>query len=325
MKILITGGAGFIGLHLAKYLLEKNYQVDLVDNFSRGASDRDLQKILEFKKCTLINVNLLDQSLDIAKFDSNYDLIFHLAAIVGVNNVIERPYATLINNIHLTDVVIQISKIQRNLKRLVFASTSEVYAGAESINQLQIPTPESSLMVVPGFDRARTSYLLSKMVGESQCYYSTIPMTILRPHNVYGPRMGMNHVIPELLKRIYHLSEGDELIVYSPDHTRTFCYVSDAVEIIYRAAISQNTLNSVFNLGSESPEIAIRDLAKVIISVVGKNLEIRDGDIHLGSPRRRQPNVIKVTQAIDFKASVGLREGISITHDWYLKNGQLNL
>src|SRR5262249_42666036 len=146
--------------------------------------------------------------------------------------------------------VIKVARRQTDLRRLIFPSTSEVYAGTLQYFGMPFPTPETTPLTVTDLAQPRTSYMLSKIYGEALCHHADVPFTIVRPHNVYGPRMGMAHVIPELLKRAYQAPTGGRLSVSSADHKRTFCYVDDAVEFIVRLAEAPTGLSGTFNIGS---------------------------------------------------------------------------
>ena len=220
-KILITGGAGFIGYHLANKLLENNYQIDLLDNFSRGVNDTHLTDLAENETINLINADLL-QSTTIDQLDQDYAYIYHFAAVIGVQHVLKAPFDVLEKNFILLQNALKIARKQKKLRRFVFASTSEVYAGTLNHYGLEFPTPESTPLLVSDPHEARSSYMLSKIYGEALCLHSGLPVTIIRPHNFYGPRMGLSHVIPELMKKVID-SENGKVDVFSINHKRTFC------------------------------------------------------------------------------------------------------
>lgn len=314
---LITGGGGFIGSHLARRLLADGYAVDLVDNFSRGRRDGDLEALVGEPGVRLLERDLGDPHA-LAGESDDYGLIFHLAAIVGVSNVLASPYRVLEENALLVMRVLDFARRQRALTRLVFASTSEVYAGSLERSLLPVPTPETAPIALPDLGHARTSYMLSKLYGEALCLQSGLPVTLVRPHNVYGPRMGLAHVIPELLKRAHDLPVGGTLAVYSVDHRRTFCYVDDAVEMIGRAAESPRCVGQVLNVGSERPEVRIGDLARIVLATVGKEAEIEPLPPTPGSPERRCPDMGKTAELTGHVAEVSLPDGIRSTYEWYL-------
>ena len=141
-KVLITGGSGFIGFHLADEL-SKKYKVDILDNFSRGKLDKDLSILIKKK-----NINLIEFDLKkiINLSNKDYDYIFHFAATIGVNNVINNPWEVLNNNFLSTKNIIEFARKQKNLKKFFFASTSEIYAGSLSAWILNFPTKESQLI-----------------------------------------------------------------------------------------------------------------------------------------------------------------------------------
>jgi nucleoside-diphosphate-sugar epimerase len=202
---------------------------------------------------------------------------------------------------------------------MVFASTSEVYAGTLFHFGLSFPTPESTPLAIPELGQARTSYMLSKLYGEALCHHAAVPYTIVRPHNVYGPRMGVAHVVPELLERA-HSAVGGELEVYSPEHRRTFCYVTDAIELIRRAAEEPACEGETLNVGVEDPELTIRELAQLILQVVGKQLKLVAGPETPGSPARRVPDMGRARRLVAFEPSVAVRDGVERTYAWYRAN-----
>ena len=230
-KILITGGAGFIGLHLAEKLSDQGCEIVIMDNFSRAVKDNDLDKILSRDNVSARTIDFLDQD-SVQNIEKDFTFIFHLAAIIGVTHVMKSPYNVLYDNIRMLGNVIDLANRQSKLTRLFFSSTSEVYAGTLKNFALEIPTPENTPLSLTDLSHPRTSYMLSKIYGEAMCLQSKLPVTIFRPHNLYGPRMGMSHVVPEQLNKSYHALDGDQVEVFTPDHTRSFCFIDDAISMI---------------------------------------------------------------------------------------------
>jgi nucleoside-diphosphate-sugar epimerase len=318
-RVLATGGAGFIGTHLARELLNKGYSVELLDNFSRGVLDQELRFLSENKNVKIIDGDLLKRET-FAALSNEYSYIFHLAAIVGVAHVLNRPYAVLTDNITMLTSMLEFAKKQKKLQRFLFASTSEVYAGTLQYFTLPIPTPENTPLTVTDLKHNRTSYMLSKIYGEALCHHSGIPFTIIRPHNVYGPRMGMSHVIPELFQKGYSAKSGAGIEIASVNHRRTFCYVDDAVEMIIRAVEKQSCENETLNIGNECQELSIGSLANEIFGILNKDQKAIPAQETPGSPTRRCPDMKHTYALTGYRPAVTLKDGLKKTYDWYREN-----
>lgn len=288
--------------------------MDLLDDLSRSVRDAALERLLEDGGCRLLTHDLLEGA---PQLSDDYELIVHLAAIVGVPHVMERPYEVLTANARLLENVISIGRSQRKLERLVFASTSEVYAGTLEHFDLPIPTPESTPLALSDPHHRRTTYMLSKIYGELMCRFSGLPHTIVRPHNVYGPRMGLVHVIPELLQVAHGLTDGEKLRVYSVDHRRSFCYIDDAVEMLIRIVDREESSGRVLNLGREAPEVTMRQVGESVIRAVGRRLTIAPRPAAPGSVARRAPDMTLTASVTGYRAQVDLDEGIARTFEWY--------
>ena len=315
-KALITGGAGFIGGHLSRRLLADGWSIDLVDNMSRGVQDAELTELLEhpnfeLRVADLREVDALDDVGD------DYSLIIHMAALLGVQNVLDRPFAVLRENVSMLERLLDVGARQRQLDRFVFPSTSEVYVGTQQFFELPIPSPESTPLAVSALDHPRTSYMLSKIYGEALVHASGLPFTIIRPHNFYGPRMGLSHVIPQLLQRIHDAADGDELTVYSIDHMRTFCHIGDAVEFVVRLIDTDAGAGGTFNIGTQAPEVTMGQLAELLCGVVGRDLRIVAGETAPGSPYRRCPDMAHTISASGYEPQVTLEAGTARVYDWY--------
>ena len=278
-----------------------------------------MEETIKNQNIEFSNLDLLSkESLDV--LDKDFDYIFHLAAIIGVKHVLDRPYSVLYDNLIMFGNIIDFCHKQKKLSRLFFASTSEIYAGALKHFDLPIPTPENTPLGLTDLSHPRTSYMLSKIYGETLCHHSKLPFTIFRPHNVYGPRMGMSHVIPEQLYKSYKAKEGDHIEVFSPSHTRCFCYIDDAIEMLFRMMCSSECSGKALNLGTENPEVTMRDVAKICFSVVGKKLIIDEKPPSPGSPKRRAPDMTITSTLINFESQVSLDFGVLSTFKWYKEN-----
>ncbi len=315
-KVLITGGAGFIGAHLAAHLLAAGHQVHLLDNFSRGRDDPFLARLSAHPQARLWRLDLL--APDGARaLPQDYSQIFHFAALLGVHNVLQRPYATLSHNVLLLLNALELARRQTRLQRFVFASTSEVYAGALEWLEMPLPTPEDTALALPHLAQPRSSYMLSKLYGEALVQHAGLPFTIVRPHNVYGPRMGMAHVVPQLLQKAHRAPQGGSLEVFSVDHRRTFCYIDDAVQMLHLAATLPQCQAQVLNLGNQRPEVRMDELAGLILATLGKPLALVPQPATAGSPARRCPDMTRMRALTGYQGRVELADGLRRTYDWY--------
>lgn len=315
-RALVTGGAGFIGAQLARRLLDDGCEVTLVDNLSRGVQDDLLRELATRPGFSVIVADLRDPS-SLDDVGDDYTHVIHLAALLGVQNVLERPNEVLRENVAMLTTMLDLAGRQRSLERFLFPSTSEVYVGTQQFFELPIPSPETTPLAVSALDQPRTSYMLSKIYGEALCHHSGLPFTIIRPHNFYGPRMGLAHVMPQVLQRIHAASDGDELVVYSIDHQRTFCFIEDAVEYIVRLLDSDDAVGGTFNIGVQSPEVTMGELGELLCDVVGRRLTIVAGDTAPGSPHRRCPDMTHTIEITGHRPLVDLETGARRTYAWY--------
>jgi len=321
MKVLITGGTGFIGYHLAKKHLEIGHSVILVDNMykNEGKIDADLENLFQQDKVKFINLDLTMRIKEGA-LPKDIDIIYHLAAINGTELFYKIPYMVTKTNISMTLSLLDYLEKNNSVKKIVFSSTSEVYAGAYEMGLINIPTDETALVAFTQPTNPRFSYATSKFVSEflflefSKKY--NIPTSIIRYHNIYGPRMGIRHVIPELVMR---LNNGESpLKVYGANETRAFCFISDAVDATIRIANSKNTNQEVIHIGDQNGEIKISLLAKKIIDLMELDTKIEKSKGKPNSVIRRCPDTKKLFEKTGFKASVKIDEGLLKTIKWYL-------
>lgn len=306
MKILITGGTGFIGSHLAKYLSENN-DVTICDNNFRGKNDNFVEGI-NYIECDLTKEDEYEKL-------GNYDYVYHLAAINGTSNFYEMPYQVLEINTLININFIKWCK-KTKVKKVLYTSSSEVYA---STFEKEIPTREDVTVSINDVYNPRWSYAGSKILGELLFINSGINFTIVRPHNVYGPRMGYNHVIPEVIKRV--LLEENPFTLYGGNQTRSFCYIDDAVIMLDRIMNNSLSNNKIVNLGVND-EILIKDLAHKIFSILDYNPHVNIVSSKKGSVDRRCPNIDLLIDITNISKFTPLEEGLKKTCDWY-KNDAL--
>lgn len=315
-RVLVTGGAGFIGVHLARALAAGGDEVTLADDLSRGRDDSELQSLAE--GVALVALDVTDrQSFD--DLHGPFDEIFHLAAVLGVRRVLEQPLRVLdvnlggtLNLLHWLD--------ESGGGRVVLASTSEVYAWTRSFHALPIPTPEDVPLAVTDVGDPRSSYAASKIAAEIAVTQWAAARgrehVVLRYHNVYGPRMGYDHVIPELLQRA--LAGQDPLVVYSPEHRRAFCYVSDAVDATIAAMRTPAAAGATINVGNDGTECSIGDLARMLLDVAGLTVAIEGRPAPNDPVDRRCPDISRARELLGYAPKVALADGLAATAAWYV-------
>ncbi|KND46789.1 MAG: UDP-glucuronate decarboxylase [Parcubacteria bacterium C7867-006] len=322
-KILITGGAGFIGFHLAKSLaVNKDNKIVIVDNLQRGKMDDDFNGLLNNENVEFINGDLT--SIDFYKsLDKDFEHIYHLAAVNGTKWFYKMPEEVLrINTISLFNILEWIKGFDKKPK-LLFTSSNEAYAGALSaFDQLPLPTPENVPLVVEDTYNPRWTYGGTKLIGELfVIYYSkafNIPAVIVRPHNFYGPRAGFDHVIPEMSKRI--IDKQEPFDIFGADESRTFCYIDDAVEAMVMLMDSQKTdvgIAETIHIGN-TDEITMENLAKKFFKIAGwQPVEYKINQGLQGSVKRRLADISKIEKMVGWKPKTNLDDGLSKTFEWY--------
>ena len=319
-EILITGAAGFIGYHLARTLQqEPRNRLTLVDNFKRGRLDDNLQELCAQPNVTFHRLDLLDEA-SFRELNRKYDEVYHLAALLGVENVVGDPTTVLKVNAVMTLKLLEWC-VSAGTRKLFFSSTSEVYAWTQQFYPLPVPTPEDVPLALTDLANPRSTYAASKIFGElavrQYCKSADIPFVIARYHNVYGPRMGNDHVVPQLYKRV--IDGQRPLVVYSADHVRAFCFIDDAISASIAAMRTPAATNETINIGNDSEEITIRKLAERIVSCanVDASLEPRMAD---NDPiKRRCPDLSKARRLLGYNPSVSLSQGLQATLGWYSK------
>ncbi len=315
-KFLITGGAGFIGSHLAERLLALGQRVSVLDNLSTGniANLAHLRSNphFEFVMDEVSNERVLGELVDAA------DTVFHLAATVGVQKIIDSPVETIVNNVHGTETVLQ--AVAKKRRKVVVASTSEVYGKSEAL-----PFREEGDLVLGPTSKARWSYACSKAIDEflAIAYWkeNQTPAVVARLFNTIGPRQTGQYgmVVPRFIGQAL---EGEGVTVYGTgQQTRSFTYVEDAVEWLIRLAENDRAVGEIFNLGNPN-EVAIAELARRVIRLTGSSSQIRNvpydeayesGFEDMG---RRAPDITKVVTLTGYSPRVDLDEALRRTIQW---------
>ncbi len=323
-RYLLLGGTGFIGLHLARRLagsLGSGDELLIVDDHSRGAYDADVEAFLAGNpQVRSLHADLSEPGA-FSVLDGSFTDVYLLAAVVGVHNAETRPADVLRTNTVLVLGTLDWMVTSRS-QRLFYASTSEAYAGGVNIGVVPIPTTETVPMVIDDITNPRFSYAISKLWGEAAVLYWAekhgVEAVTGRFHNVYGPRMGAAHVIPELALRM--LEGENPLTVRSVDQTRAFCYVDDAVEAMLGLMGTDNAVGETFHIGNDAEEVRIGDLVPLVMEAAGVSCDIRTLPPPPGSVDRRCPDITKLRVLTGFQPNVSLSDGVQTTVCWYREN-----
>ena len=212
------------------------------------------------------------------------------------------------------------------MRRLFFASTSEAYAGGVELGHVPVPTPEAVPLVVADIGNPRFAYAASKILGEAAVIHSArargVPFVIGRLHNVYGPRMGADHVIPELCLRA--LAKEDPFRVYGLEQRRAFCHVSDALDAIQRLMAAAVTAEGVVvNVGNDREETTVAALLELVLNAAGFKPQLDPRPAPPGSVARRRPDISRLRSLTGFEPRVSLAEGVRETLEWYRRSREV--
>lgn len=312
-KVLITGAAGFLGHHLTQRLLIDGHEVICIDNFLRGENDTEIQSMRRNPHVEWWDLDLC-QPDSLAKETQSIDEIYHLAALNGTQNFYSNPYTVLKNCSLPTINVLDFAK-KVGCGKVFLAGSSESYADLNS-KLGTTPTPETVPVGVLSLLNPRWSYSISKTFSEmsviSSGYENGTIWTIGRLHNIYGPRMGDKHFIPDFIERM----KRGVFELYGGNQTRSFLYVSDAINQIIKIMASNQTNEKIVNIGSTN-EVQILFVSGLMMEICGKTGDIRDYGPPKGSVDRRVPDMSLSKSLIGENERVTLREGLTKTIEWY--------
>lgn len=316
-KVLLLGGAGFIGYNITKYLAEnRSYSLTIADSFARGKQDDLFNALVDQYNVKVIAGDYTDpKTFDL--LDKEYDQVYMLASVVGVDNANSIPHEIIRINTAL--IYNTLEWIRRSsIGKVLFTSTSECYAGTIDAFGYTIPTAEEVPLCIEDISHPRFTYAVTKMLGESGFLnYGKMlgfEITVVRYHNVYGPRMGFKHVIPHLVVRF---RKGEEPFkVYGHDQTRAFCYISDAVKGTVLAMEQPGTNGEIYHIGTQE-EISIGDLIRYSGELMNFNGTYEDAPTYPGSVSRRCPDITKARTQLGFSPEVSWKTGLAETINWY--------
>ena len=304
MKYLITGGAGFIGSHLAEKLISRGDQIVVFDNLSTGSKNNlaGISKKIKFEQG-----NILDKAV-IEKLVAESDYVVHLAAALGVFNIVNKPLESLKANLQGSEIVLEACDKYR--KPVLIASTSEIYGKND-----KVPLNEKDDRVIGHPLKSRWSYSEAKAVDESLAYFyyleNKLPVRIVRFFNTVGPRQVGHYgmVVPRFVNAAL---KNESLSVYgSGDQIRCFCHVTDAVNALLLVVDSDKTVGQVFNIGTNS-QTSIMELARKVIEVTGSKSSIEKIAYEKAysegfeDMQRRVPDISKIKQVLGWEPEINL-------------------
>ena len=317
MRILVTGGAGFIGSNLVDTLVEQGHEVTVIDNLSVGKAS-NIERHLDSDRFHFVNDSILKVST-LERLIRQAELIYHLAAVVGVKYVVDDPLNAIITNVRGTENVLELAF--KYWVRTVVASSSEIYGKSTAV-----PLQEDGDRLLGPTTVGRWSYSDAKAIDE---YFALayakkgLPTTVVRYFNAYGPNLDPKGYGSVIAKFVTQALRGDPLTVYDDGkQTRCFTYVADTVEGTLRAATDREAIGQVFNIGSNQ-ETNVNELAQLIRRLTGSRSEI----VHVPSgsaygpcfeeTRRRVPDVTRAREILGFEPRTSLEEGLRRTIDWF--------
>lgn len=319
MRALITGGAGFVGSHLSEALLEAGHEVFVLDNLSTGSIDNiehlKVNPRFHYTIESVSNEPLLAEQID------RCDVVFHLAAAVGVKKIVEEPVATIENNVHGTEVVLRHANKKKKL--VMVASTSEVYG-----KSTDVPFHEDADLVLGPTPKHRWAYACSKAIDEflALAYWKEkkLPVIIIRLFNTVGPRQSGQYgmVIPNFVRQA--LANQPITVFGDGTQSRSFTYVGDVVRGILALVDHPKAVGEVFNIGN-GEEISIRALAEKIKAMTGSTSEIvtipYDQAYEAGfeDMPRRVPDISKIRKLVGYEPRVQLDEILERVIDYFQK------
>jgi UDP-glucose 4-epimerase len=317
ISALITGGAGFVGSHLAQALLERGWHVEVIDDLSTGTV-RNIAHLKGHSQFHYVLDTVMNRSMMMELVD-RADVVFHLAAAVGVRMVVERPVHTIETNIKATELVLELAARKR--KNLLIASTSEVYGRLDKSK-----FAEDDDLVLGSTSRARWCYAASKIIDEflAKAYFKErgLPVVIVRLFNTIGPRQTGQYgmVVPRFVQRAL---QGEPILVYgNGTQRRSFTWVGDVVNAMIELSQHRQAYGEVFNIG-HTKDISIYDLAVLVKTMTGSKSEIQfipyeqAYEAGFEDMQRRLPDLSKIQRTIEYKPTLDLLQMLAqiVQHD----------
>ena len=315
-KILVVGGGGFIGRNITEFLVKRGDCYVVSADIRKGTNWDILNEQYPKQFCSIIDDFTDPKSFN--ALDNDFDEIYMLGAIVGVNRTLRDPYEVIRTNTKLTSNVLD--WIADNpVKKVLFSSSSENYAATTDLFDFKIPTDENVPLCVDEITHPRWTYAITKIHGESAFIHSSKKLNyhyrIVRYQNIIGPDMGFGHAIPHIVERFVKKLEIP-IKIYGHDQTRAFCFIDDAVKGTVGAMESTNFLNNIYHIGNDK-EISIEELTKFIGSTLEYEGSYENAMTYPGSVSRRCPNIAKAVSNFGYEPEVLWKDAVFKTVNWY--------
>ena len=315
-KILVLGGGGFIGSNIVRELV-------LRGDCLVTSADIAFPRLDDLSNSSRPNLKILQGDFTTAEaftnLDEEYDELYMLAAIVGVNRTLANPEEVIRVNTHLTMQTLNWLK-SHPVKKLLYASSSENYAGTSDLFAIDIPTPETVPLCISDIKHPRFTYAVTKIHGECAFFHSANKLdyesVVVRYQNIIGPDMGFNHAIPHIVQRFVNYDGSKPFEIYGAEQTRAFCYVSDAVAGTIGAMECEKSAGEIYHIGNDR-EITIEELTREIGKVLAYNGSYKEAITYPGSVSRRCPDISKARQDFGFSPKINWQEAVAKTVDWY--------
>jgi len=314
-RIVVLGAAGFIGFHLSTKLQEfKDVNLVLVDNFVRSSNDKDFKLLILKSNILFFDKDLSDPGTYVDLFRSG-DIVINCAAYNGTRNFYEYP-VDVIRHSAISAILSAEFAAKAEVAKYLYFGSAESYSGSINLGLATVPTPETVPLVIDNPRNVRWSYAASKTMGEIAVVANVnqygLNAKIFRVHNIYGPRMGFDHVIPDLVRKF--ISGNFE--VTGVNESRAFMYIDDLVSIVIRFIYDDLTdKNLIYHIGS-TKETYIKDLADLILDLIGIEQKIIPLPNLEGSVSRRIPDTTLLKKRFNF-VETDLKVGIRNYIDWF--------